>query len=235
MPERRYTEDEVAAIFERASQAQKSALSPSRPGEGLTLAELQAVGDEVGIPKDLVAQAARSLDAGGTSGDRHLLGLPIGVSRTVELERPLTEAEWQRVVVDLRETFDARGRLSDDGPFKQWTNGNLEALLEPTEGGQRLRLRTLKGSARSMMTTGLAMAGVTAAIFVARLVGGGLDPEAWRSLAIVASVGVGMFGVGALQLPTWARLRRRQMGEVAERTTRMIDAESAPTRNPDSV
>ena len=86
-----------------------------------------------------------------------------------------------------------------------------------------------------MMTTGLAMAGVTAAIFVARLVGGGLDPEAWRSLAIVASVGVGMFGVGALQLPTWARLRRRQMGEVAERTTRMIDAESAPTRNPDSV
>jgi hypothetical protein len=30
-------------------------------------------------------------------------------------------------------------------------------------------------------------------------------------------MGLGMFGFGALQLPGWARLRRRQMDEVASR------------------
>ena len=58
--------------------------------------------------------------------------MPVGVSRTVTSAGNFTEREWERLVVDLRETFDAKGAVKREGSFRQWTNGNLQALVEPT-------------------------------------------------------------------------------------------------------
>jgi hypothetical protein len=217
MSERRYSEDEVAEIFEQATEAQKVAVRPSHPGEGLTLAELQAIGRDVGIPPELVAKAARSLASGGTQLERRkLFGLPIRVGHTVELDRPLTDPEWQHLVVDLRETFDARGKLKDDGPFKQWTNGNLEALLEPKGSGQRLRLRTFRESAMGMLLGG----GITLGIATVALIGALISGDAADRMAgflTLFAIGLGLVGAPAIQLPAWARLRKSQMEGVAER------------------
>ncbi len=218
MTERRYDEAEVAAIFERAAEAQQTARRQLPPGEGMTLAELQGIGRDVGIPPELVAQAARSVDHGGLPAARTFLGLPIGVGRTIELDRRLTDDEWERLVVDLRETFDAPGSVRYDGPFRQWTNGNLRALLEPTPTGHRLRLQTVKGSARSLIVSGLAALGVGAGLLTAMVAGGGAgDAGAVAALVFLGSMGLGMFGLGAAGLPGWARLRRRQMEGIAAR------------------
>jgi hypothetical protein len=230
MSERRYSEDEVAEIFEQATEAQKVAVRPSHPGEGLTLAELQAIGRDVGIPPELVARAARSLGAAGAPLDRQkLLGLPIRVGHTVELDRPLTDAEWQQLVVDLRETFDARGKLKDDGPFKQWTNGNLEVLLEPTPTGQRLRMRTLKGNATGMILGGGAMLGFATVVLIDMLVTGTLA-DRYVGLVTIVAMGLGLLVPPMVQLPRWARLRKRQMEGVAERLALL--AGSGPEREP---
>lgn len=237
MIERRYSEEEVAEIFERATEAQKSSLPASRSGDGLTLAELQEVGRDVGIPSDLVARAAKSLDTKGRTHGRSILGLPFAVGRTIELERPLTESEWHQLVVDLRETFDARGKLSQDGPFKQWTNGNLQALLEPTPTGQRLRLRTRKGSAITGLTAGFVGLGVTAVMLVDEILTGALPPYRMANILVLATIVVGVLGVTALRLPGWAKLRRRQMEEIAERlafTVGRPPAEDPPKRSPGS-
>ncbi|MEX2049287.1 MAG: hypothetical protein WEB90_06895 [Gemmatimonadota bacterium] len=218
MSERRYSEDEVAQIFERASETRSSALSKSHGSEGLTLAELQDIGSEVGIAPDLVARAARSLDVRAPDGGRRLLGLPIGVGHTVELDRPLTDEEWHRLVVDLRETFDARGRLSDDGAFKQWTNGNLEVLLEPTATGQRLRMRTLKRNAIGMLGSGLILLGIAAVAAVDMTVSNELA-QRLPGLLTMLGIGGGLVGINAIRLPAWARLRRSQMREIGERLT----------------
>ncbi len=90
MTERRYSEEEVAAVFERATEAQQTARRQLPPGEGLTLADLQEIGREVGIPPELVAQAARSMDQGRRPASRTFLGLPIGVGRTIDLDRRLS-------------------------------------------------------------------------------------------------------------------------------------------------
>ncbi len=216
MSERRYSEEEIAAIFERAAQAQRTARRQLSPGEGMTLAELQEIGRDVGLPSELVAEAALAIDRGGSPTSRKFLGLPIGVGRTIELDRRLSEEEWQQLVADLRETFEARGSIRYDGPFRQWTNGNLQALLEPTATGHRLRLQTVKGDARGLMTAGLGILGVAAATVIASLVTGGLAGVP-TGLAFLTAMGLGMFGIGALRLPGWARLRRRQMEAVAER------------------
>jgi hypothetical protein len=227
MAERRYSEEEIAAIFERAAEVQHAARRQLPPGEGLTLAELQEIGGDVGLPPELVTEAARALDCQGRSASRRFLGLPIGVGRTLELDRRLTDQEWERFVVDLRETFDARGRVRSDGAFRQWSNGNLQALLEPTAAGQRVRLRTVNGNARALMTAGLAMFGIIGAVLVGTAVAGQLaDPGITRATSILSALGFGMFGLGAVRLPGWARLRRRQMEEVAERLALAVGSES---------
>ena len=214
MTDRRYGDDEVAAIFKQASETSL----PSPPGagrtEGLTLAELKEIGREVGISPEAVALAARSIDSGLPARSTKFLGLPLSVERTVELERSMTDAEWERLVVQLREVFNARGTMSSTGSFRQWTNGNLQALLEPVDGGHRLRLRTLNGSARASIATGVVMAGAAAAVAIAGAAGGHLGAS-MPGVAMFAAMGAAMLANGALRLPGWARLRGKQMDTIA--------------------
>ena len=229
MTERQYSEDEVAAIFEQASKAQRTGRRQLPPGEGMTLAELQEIGREVGLPPELVAEAARSLERRGRSTSQRFLGLPLGVGRIVDVGRRISDEEWERLVVDLRDTFDARGRVRTDGPFREWTNGNLQALLEPTESGHRLRLRTLKGNARSSMIAGLSLLGISAAILIVSVLTGGAVEVS--SVGLLSVLGLGMFGFGALSLPVWARRRRRQMEGVAARLALAAESESGDQRS----
>ena len=174
-PERRFDEAEVAAIFERATAREASSggrqLLPS--GQGLTLGQLQDIGREIGIAPGDIAEAAGALEQPALVRTRRVLGLPLGVERTVHLPRRLSDEEWERLVVALREVFDARGIVKQEGSLRQWRNGNLQALLEPTEGGQRVRLRTFKGNAPVTMGAGAALFGVGAVGFVLAVLNGG--------------------------------------------------------------
>jgi len=110
MAERRYNDKEIAAIFRAATEGPHGPHPDVPAEEGLTVAELQAIGGEVGILPEAVARAAQALDIRQASAARTLLGLPIGVARTVNLNRRLTDHEWERLVVRLRGVFNARGR-----------------------------------------------------------------------------------------------------------------------------
>jgi hypothetical protein len=218
MTERRYTDEEVAAIFERASKAENAALAGPVDRAGLTLSALQDIGREVGISPESISLAAQSLDLAGRSASQRFMGLPIGVGRTVEFDRPLSDADWESLVADLRTTFAARGVVRYDGPFRQWTNGNLQALVEPTATGHRLRLQTVKGASRRQMTVGVVVMGAAAATLLADAVIPGLGqfvsvPE----MGMMASMGLALFAAGALRLGGWARRRRTEIEEVIAR------------------
>jgi len=214
MTDRRYNDKEMAAIFRAATEGLPGPRREVPREEGLTLADLQTIGREVGISPDAVAQAAQALDISRGPASRTFLGLPIGVARTVNLNRRLTDPEWERLVVQLRDVFDARGTTRSDGSFRQWTNGNLQVLLEPTETGHRLRFRTVHGAARASIGAGVAALGVSAAVALASAMSGHLA-DAVPGMALLVAVGVGMIANGALRLPGWARLRRRQMEALA--------------------
>jgi hypothetical protein len=234
MAERQYSETEVAQIFELAAKAQHVARRQVAAGTGMTLAELQEIGQEVGISPAEITQAAHSLDRPERRSSRTFLGFPIGVGRTVELGRRLSDEEWERLVVDLRETFDARGHIRSEGSFRQWTNGNLQALIEPTPTGDRLRLRTTKGSALSLMSAGAGIIGVSSAILIASVLSeGAVGPSSFVSIGIMVAAGLGMFGVSALRLPSWAQLRSRQMEAVANRVARLSITDRLGDAQPD--
>lgn len=218
MSERQYNDEEVARIFERASEAEHAPLPAQSEGSGLTLAALQDIGREVGISPESIALAARSLDGLGRPASQKFMGLPIGVGRTVEFDKPLSDAAWERLVSDLRTTFEARGTVRYDGPFRQWTNGNLQALVEPTPTGHRLRLQTSKGDSRAWMTGGAVLVAGSAATLAALAVTGGLGSAGTATGAgFMAMMGLGMFATGALRVSGWARRRKKQIDDIIAR------------------
>jgi hypothetical protein len=214
MAERRYNDKEIAAIFRAAAETPPSPQHEVPADEGLTLADLQAIGREVGIAPDAIAHAAHGVDVRPVAAARTFLGLPIGVSRTVQLNRRLTDDEWERFVVQLREVFNARGRTRSDGTLRQWTNGNLQVLLEPTDTGHRLRFGTVHGAASAWIAGGVVVLGIGAATTAITAFSGSLG-EAAYGLAVLAVMGTSMIVSGALRLPRWARLRSRQMEALA--------------------
>jgi hypothetical protein len=230
MTERRYDDAQAAAIFERAAEGSLVRHTPHQDQhEGMTLAELQAIGREVGIPAESIALAAREVAQGSAPPARRFMGFPVGVGRVVQLDRRLTDEEWERIVVDLRDTFDARGTVRREGSLRQWTNGGLQVLLEPTPAGDRVRLRTTKTDARGMLVGGLGMMFASAAIAALNAVQGGF-PDAGAALAVgsLGLAGAGMFGSSALRLPRWAQTRQRQMDEVAARIAQMTSSPALP-------
>ena len=220
MGERHYSDEEVAAIFERAAETEHGGLPAFSEGKGLTLAALQEIGREVGISPESITLAARSLDQAGRPASRKFMGLPIGVGQTVEFDRPISDPEWESLVADLRTTFEARGVVRYDGPFRQWTNGNLQALLEPTPTGHRLRLQTVKADARAMMTGGVIVLGGAAATLIAVAAAGSLgNSGSLAGAGFMALAGAGMFAAGALRVPGWARRRKAQIEAIIARLT----------------
>ncbi len=217
MPERRYTDEEIAAIFKRAAETESAASPVVAEGQGLTLATLQEIGREVGLSPEAISQAARSLAPTGAPASRSFFGFPIGVGRTMQFDRPLSDADWGLLVTDLRETFSARGKLKSDGPFRQWTNGNLQALIEPTPGGERLRLQTLAEGPRSLMRWGVALFVMAVATSVALSVTGALSGISVEGVGFIAVMGLGMFVIGAFPLRGWARRRSAQIEAVMAR------------------
>ena len=216
MADRRYNEQEVAEIFGRAAASQQDATRALPPGEGMSLAELQDIGQQVGMTAEAVADAARSLDRREPRFRRRLLGLTTGVGRSVALERRLSTDEWERLVVKVRETFDARGNVKSEGGLRQWTNGNLQVLVEPTEHGDRLQMRTVNASAQTAIMVGVGVMAVPALVAVVALVAGLPDfSERLRDLAPLELMGAATLGVGIARLRGWARTRLQQMDEIA--------------------
>jgi hypothetical protein len=228
MTERRYSEDEVAEILDRATDTGGGSAPGAGSGTGMTLRELQEIGDEVGISREVIARAAAELDrpVPDRSMERRVLGAKLAVGRSVELPRRLTDDEWNNLVVDLRMTFDAKGKIRDEGAFRQWTNGNLQALLEPTESGHRLRLRTLKGQAIPFMGVGGFMLGLSVFTAVTSALSGGalVDPDT----VLLAAMGAGFFGWARIPLPHWARTRERQMEDIIARLQAKVTSSGEP-------
>jgi hypothetical protein len=218
--ERRYTDDEVAFILQQASTTQETPTQALPSSTGLTLAQLQEIGSEVGIDPQAVARAAESVARGNLvpTRERMMMGVPVGVSRTIELGRAVSDAEWDRMVVTFRETFGARGHVWREGGLRQWANGNLQALLEPTPTGHRLRLATRNANYQILLRIGTIMATVAVAMAVLLLVSTKPDRPFWVPF-MWGSMGLGSIVSARLRLPKWAQERASQMESIAQRMT----------------
>ncbi len=218
---RRFDDEEIRRIFHMATEeGDPAALPPSPRGasRGLTLSELQAVGEEAGIDPALVSRAVARLEASASPPDRvrRVVGVPVGVSHSVELEAPLGDPQWDRLVVRLRETFGARGRVEREGSLRSWANGNLQVLLEPTATGQRLRFRSVSSSLEGRLAAGVGLVGMGAlGLGAVALLGGIGEAGPVFLLAMVEAIGAGFLVSGVLGAPRWRNRRMAQFRALA--------------------
>jgi hypothetical protein len=218
MSERRYSDEEVAAIFKWASESQQTKSPSLQSGDGMTLAELEEIGRDVGISSERLVAASKAIGLAWRPSARHFMGLPVGVGLSVELNRKLSEAEWERFVADLRETFDARGKVKSEGSVRQWTNGNLHVFIEPCDNGDRVRFRTVKGDAQNTIILALALFVFAAIMAIATMARHRFIPVGpFLALSALGTAGIAMFAYFGIQLPQWARLRAGQMEKLARR------------------
>jgi len=225
--ERKYREEEVKEIFDLAVSRDEVERLVVPDEDGLTLAEIQEVGLEVGMEPKRIAEAALALDTRRELLPRRTsLGMPVSVGRVIELPRAVTDREWEVLVAEFRETFAARGQVTSRGGVREWTNGNLHAFLEPTETAHRLRLRTHKGGAMAlnrMGAAGLAIGLILLTVLV--LTGDLLTMRGIISIVpplILAGMGGGALALNVLSLPRWAREREGQMEYIAGRVRSLI-------------
>ncbi|HEX8394751.1 MAG TPA: hypothetical protein VF665_20570 [Longimicrobium sp.] len=225
--QRTYDDDEVRAIFAEAARRELAEPRPAPAANGLTLVELQDIGREAGLDVAAVTRAAASLDAPAVQTPvRRSLGMPVEVVHTVALPRAPTEGEWEKLVAELRSTFRARGRVASQGGLREWSNGNLHALVEPSVDGYRLRLGTVKGNARVLNALGGASLFAGAAALSSALSGG--LPQDIIVPGMIAATGLGAFAANLLRLPRWAQTRRRQMDLIGAKAAAIMAADPHP-------
>lgn len=224
MTERRYTEAEVQKILEAGA---KVPTPQSRAAEqGLTLSEIQDIALQVGLNPDAIQQAAAALETREIEAPRQSMGMPIEVGKTVRLPRAPSDAEWERIVVEIRATFRTHGRVTSSGNLREWRNGNLHVCVEPVADGFRLRMGTLKSNAADLNAVGAV--GVVAAIgFFMGTFHGGQPDVTILGTALLGGTGLAAFLGNAIRLPRWADHRGKQMDQVAARALEIITAAPA--------
>ena len=216
---RRFTEKEIAQIFEEATRAQNAAVESSGPLDGLTLEELKQIGASTGIDPQYISRAA----AGFYKRPRQFpvekhMGIPIAVSRSIELPATFSDQDWEQLVVDLRKTFKARGKIKYEGSIREWSNGNLHVFVEPGERGLELRLETRKGNMRGLLYAGLIYIALALIMFVALSLDSGSNFNVTLLMSGMFMVaGIGMVSTVASSQPRWARKRELQMEAICKR------------------
>jgi len=252
---RRYSDPESSAILKQAAQAQKTQaqeteavpteidlaeidLAETKPTEthrdGRTFAELKTAGQAAGIAPTLVARAAANVvHSTSTPPPEMRLGQPVGVAHAVDVPGPFTDADWDALVQDLRQTFNAQGTVSQSGASRQWRNGNLRVRVEPRPSGPRIYFSTLHGVLQSRLDASLLLGlaspvGVLVLLFAS-------DVGVVSALIAGGAIGLGAagsYGISAYQLPSWRRMRKAQMkaiaGRILDRTACDDDSADSP-------
>jgi hypothetical protein len=232
--DRRYAEDDIRKIFERAGSTEDSRQRTGISSEGLTLAELQVIAQEVGLSPARIAEAARTLELPSATKRRNRLGMPVSVLQTVPLSRLPSNYEWELLLAEFRSTFGVRGTDRSHGNIREWTNGTLFVFIEPAESGCRIRLGASRPAAVLVNGTGFAWI-IAAAITLLTLAATGdlLGANAFLP-PIIGAVGIGTLLYHGKRLEIWARRCAGQMDYIAGRVHGMLSGEpQAPLPAPE--
>lgn len=149
--ERRFTDREVREILKRAVEKTPSrALAKS---EGLTLAELKVIGEEVGIDPARLEDAAHAVASRGGERPGRILGAPTVLSfeRKVPGEVPLEETP--EVLSVIRRTMGRQGEVSE-------VHGSLEWSAKGDSGERYVTLSSRDGTTTILGSANLTNAAV---------------------------------------------------------------------------
>lgn len=122
---RRYSEEEIQAIFRRATERQET-VGANNPHRGLTLEELKEIGAESGIDPAHIEGAASDLERGALqnqspTGVERFYGMPASIHAERVLPGTMDDDTWDEAVEVLQSVFKTRGHDQTVGPLREWS------------------------------------------------------------------------------------------------------------------
>lgn len=215
--ERQFNEREIHAILKKAAEDDQ----PVPPhADGLTLAELAQIGKEAGISTEAIGRAAASLDvtAPASSSLGTSIGVPLMATRSADLGSSFLDGDWDRLVVDLQQTFRVPGETRLFGELREWKTDDLTVLVEPTQSGHSICLRAVNPLGKAGLIGGAVLFAM--GLFFTLLVAakaGNADLAKLLFTSMFSIVGVGGMAYSSYQSRRWSTKMERHMEEVARR------------------
>ncbi len=209
-PSRRYSDEEVQRLLNRASELESQGLNLPAPVDGPSLAEIEAIASEAGINPALVRQAARELDSpsgGVTILAPHSSGF-LGAPTVFDLERTVrgevAPSVLERLVPHIQRAADGIGHPSLMGKTLTWQSQDvskfrtLQVSVSVGRGETRLSVEERYGNLAGSLFGGIMGGGGTG---LGLGVGLGVGLGALGSVAFAILFPVGVMG------GTWALAR----------------------------
>lgn len=243
---RRYSDEEVHAIFERAAARQEEAKSAEEASRaGLSVEELQQIGAEAGIDPAHVALAASELEGQkhtkGTQQTEAFLGIPTRISDSRRIRGQVGDEEWERIVHELRDIFGRDGIAGEIGKVREWTvspgigksDRPVKVTVKP-EGDETTVIvnQELKGQAMGFSIAAGVYLGMALVMMLVDTFTGGDGPPIGVSLMFV---GLAALFWGGAQVGT--RIHAKRQRAKFERTLDRIEliARDVPNRIAEDV
>lgn len=227
MSERRYTEQEFAAILAESVLAQATTAPGSalRPRQGLSLSEIQAIAAEVGVDASVIARAARSLPVESESETARLLGGPERIQLEFSLDRPADPATLDRVLEAVRRATGQQGTAARTDSTLEWSSKELTQFgvnVTAGDGESRVMILVDRGGA-----AGLTVLFAALGAFTTFGVGGAiLEPT---GVVAIGGLALGIGATAALTARTlWSRATRRCRALLARVSAAVAEAIERP-------
>lgn len=136
LDERKFTDREVREILKKAVEK-----TPSRAltkGEGISLADLRSIGEEVGIDPDRVEDAARAVALGGAERSFSILGLPRILNFARKVKGEMDPADVPEALSLIRKTMGQQGEADEIMGSLEWSSkgeaGERYVILSSKDG-----------------------------------------------------------------------------------------------------
>ncbi len=223
--ERRFSDEEVALILRRATEAAGPAGRGA--GDGLTLAELRAIGAEAGIDPEAITRAARQVVARPPEERNLLLGAP--VTRQLEEVIPgrVDPDGLADAVLAIRRVMGRQGVVTTELDGVHWkardTMGGRYVSIRPVGGRTMVRaLGNYRDGAFVHFMAGGTMTGMGALVVL-------------KTTGLLAALGLGVAPIlaAAAYLPArwlWRRRARREQAHLEatlQEVVRTLEARAA--------
>jgi len=156
---RKYNEEEIAALLERTAQLQADDATTDRlSSQGLSLSELESIASEAGLDPEYLHRAALEIESNGKKGFQKRTKTHIYIQRYLPSE--LSEDLWEEMVFELRGSFGGsdltgsaligNGVVEQIGRSREWRHMSslgvqTSVLLRPYKEGTRIEMSQLVG------------------------------------------------------------------------------------------
>ncbi|GAB5520507.1 MAG: hypothetical protein RhofKO_27580 [Rhodothermales bacterium] len=231
MPDRVFSEQEIAQILQRAIEKQEADAEKQRARHhGLNLAELERLGSEVGIAPEYLQAAALEVHRTGVQGESQLTGTHYVVERLIP--GSLTDAAWGEIVTALRDQVGIAGedRVSIIGNMHEWNGSNAWGIPTKATLSQRGDRVALRLSQRVGMLNPIfdsLFYGLGFATLPAILYGEAQGFSFIQGMLLFATIGVLLSALSYTLLTNWRKKKHRQLETIADRLEPLVAAQSA--------